>query len=58
VESHGDGDDDDDDDDDDDSGGWGKLTRPPELSNSLTSRVMWEQVGVMDEGVRMLPISI
>jgi hypothetical protein len=30
------------------------LTRPPELSGSLTSRVIWEQVGETDEGVRII----
>jgi hypothetical protein len=38
---------------------WGKLlTHPPELSGIPTSRVIWEQVGGMDKGVRILPISI
>jgi hypothetical protein len=30
------------------------LTRPPELSGSLTSRVIWEKVGERDEGVRII----
>jgi hypothetical protein len=34
------------------------LTRPPELSGSHTSRDIWEQVGGMKEGVRILRISI
>jgi hypothetical protein len=35
MESHG---------DDDDDAGWGKLlTRPPELSDSSTSRDVWEK---------------
>jgi hypothetical protein len=47
VESHG------------DDASWGKLlTHPPELSGSPTSRDIWEQVGGMDEGVRILYISI
>jgi hypothetical protein len=46
-------------DDDDDDAGWGKLpTRPPELCGSPTNRDIWEQVGGMDEGVRILRISI
>jgi hypothetical protein len=49
VESHGDDDDD----------GLGKLlTRPPELSGNPISRDIWEQVGGMHEGVRILRISI
>jgi hypothetical protein len=49
MESHG----------DDDDTGWGKLlTHPPQLSGSPTSRVIWEQVGGMDEGVRILRINI
>jgi hypothetical protein len=35
-----------------------KLTCPPELSGSPTSRDIWELVGGMDEGVRILNISI
>jgi hypothetical protein len=47
MESHGGGGD----------AGWGKLlTCPPELSGRPTSRVIWEQVEGMDEGVRILPI--
>jgi hypothetical protein len=39
--------------------GWGKLlTRPSELSGNLISRNIWEQVGGMDEGVKILHISI
>jgi hypothetical protein len=34
------------------------LTRPPELSSSPTSRDIWEQVGGMDEGVKILRIII
>jgi hypothetical protein len=46
VESHG-----------GDDASWGKLlTDPPELSGSPTSRVIWEQVGRMDEGVKILHI--
>jgi hypothetical protein len=42
-----------------DDAGWGKfLTHPPELSGSPTSRVIWEKVWGMDEGVRILHISI
>jgi hypothetical protein len=34
----------------DDNAGRGKpLTRPPELSGNATSRVVWNQVGGMDE---------
>jgi hypothetical protein len=29
---------------------------PPELSGKPTSRIIWEQVGGMVEGVRILPI--
>jgi hypothetical protein len=40
-----------------DDASWRKLlTYPPELSGSPTSRVIWEQVGRMDEGVRILLI--
>jgi hypothetical protein len=47
------------DDDDDDDTGWGKLlTRLPELSGNPTSRDIWELVGGMDEGVRILSTSI
>jgi hypothetical protein len=49
VEGHG----------DDDDAGWEKLlTRPRELSDISTSRDLWEQVGGMDEGERILRISI
>jgi hypothetical protein len=42
-----------------DDAGWGKLlTRPLELSGNPTSRVIWERVGGMGEGVRILFISI
>jgi hypothetical protein len=34
------------------------LTRPPELSVSPASRVIWEQVGGMDVGVRILHFGI
>jgi hypothetical protein len=48
VENHG-----------DDNAGWGKLlTRPLELSGKPTSRDIWERVGGMDEGVRILLINI
>jgi hypothetical protein len=48
VENHG-----------DDDADWRKLlTRPPELSGSSTSRNTWEQVRGMDEGMRILHISI
>jgi hypothetical protein len=47
VESHGGG-------DNDGDAGWGKLlTLPSELSGSPTSRDIWEQVGGMDEGMRI-----
>jgi hypothetical protein len=47
MESHG------------DDAGWGKhLTRPPELSGSPTSRDICVRVGGMDEGVRILRVSI
>jgi hypothetical protein len=40
-----------------DDDGWGKLlTRPPELSGNPVSRDIWERVGGMDEGVRILHI--
>jgi hypothetical protein len=56
VESHGDGGGDDDDDDD---AGWGKvLTRSPELCGNPISRGIWERVGGINEGVRILRISI
>jgi hypothetical protein len=43
----------------DDNAGFGNLlTRPPELSCSPASRIIWEQVGTMDGGVRILRISI
>jgi len=49
VEGHG----------DDDAVALGKLlTHPPELSGNPTSRDIWERVGGMDEGVRILLISI
>jgi hypothetical protein len=39
--------------------GWGKLlTRPPELSDSPTSRDILERVGEMHEESRILYISI
>jgi hypothetical protein len=42
--------DDDDDDDDDDDASWRKLlTHPPELSDSPTSRDIWERLGGMYE---------
>jgi hypothetical protein len=45
--------------DDDDDTGWGKLlTRPPELSGNTTNRNDRERIGGMDEGVRILRISI
>jgi hypothetical protein len=48
MESHG-----------DDDARWGKLlTCPPELSGSPNSRDIWDQVGGMDEGVRISCISI
>jgi hypothetical protein len=37
---------------------WGKLTRPPELSGNPTSREILERVDGMDEGARILHISI
>jgi hypothetical protein len=47
MESHG------------DDAGWGKLLiRPPEFSDNPTSRVIWDQVGGMDEGARILRIII
>jgi hypothetical protein len=43
--------------DDDDHASWKRLlTRPPELSGS--SRDIWERVVGMEEGVRILLISI
>jgi hypothetical protein len=43
----------------DDDANWGKLlTRPPELSGNLPSRDIWERVGGMGEGRRILHISI
>jgi hypothetical protein len=52
VKGHGGGGD-----DDDDNGYRGKLlTRPSELTGNPTSRVIWEQGGGMDEGMRTLPI--
>jgi hypothetical protein len=54
VESHGGGSG-----DDDDDAGWGKLlTRPPELSVNTTNKDIWKKVREMDEGVRILRISI
>jgi hypothetical protein len=52
VESHGDG-------GGDDDAGWVKvLTRSPELSGNPISRGIWERVGGINEGVRILRISI
>jgi hypothetical protein len=49
MESHG----------DDDGADCGTLlTLQPELSDSTTSRDIWERVGGMDKGVRILRISI
>jgi hypothetical protein len=45
-------------DDDDDADGGKLLTRPPELSDNPTSRKVWKRVGAMDEGVRILHVSI
>jgi hypothetical protein len=42
----------------DDAGKGKLLTHPPELSGISTSRDIWEQVGEMDEDVRILRISI
>jgi hypothetical protein len=42
--------------DDDHDASCGKMTCPPELSGNPTSRVIWEKVGAMNEGVRTLPI--
>jgi hypothetical protein len=48
MESHG-----------DDDAGWRKLlTHSSELFGNPMRRVIWEQAGGMDEGVRILPISI
>jgi hypothetical protein len=45
--------------DNDDGAGWGRLlTLPPELSGIPTSRDNWERVARMDEGVRILLISV
>jgi hypothetical protein len=39
--------------------GWGKLLiRPPELFGNPTSKVIWEHEGGIEEGMRILPISI
>jgi hypothetical protein len=38
--------------------GENSLTRPPELSGNLVSRDIWERVGGMEEGVRILRINI
>jgi hypothetical protein len=44
-------------DDDDDDDGRGTLqTLPPEFSSNPLTRVNCEQMGEMDEGVRILPI--
>jgi hypothetical protein len=43
--------------DDDDDGKGKLLTCPPELSGNPTSRAIWERVGGMDEGVRILHIT-
>jgi hypothetical protein len=51
VESHGE--------DDDDDAGWGKLlTLSPELLGNPTSRDIWKRVREMDEGVRILLVSV
>jgi hypothetical protein len=43
----------------DDDAGWEKfLTHAPELSGNPTSRDIWERVGGMHEGVRILLISV
>jgi hypothetical protein len=43
----------------DDDADWRKLlTHPPELSDNSISRDIWERVGIMDEGVRILHINI
>jgi hypothetical protein len=43
----------------DDDSGWGKLLiRPPELSSNPSIRVIWERVRGLNEGVRILHISI
>jgi hypothetical protein len=44
--------------DDDDAGRGKLLTHPPELSGNPTSRDIWERLGGMDEGVKILNISI
>jgi hypothetical protein len=49
VESHG---------DDDDTGREKLLTRPPELSTNPTGRDIWERAERLDEGMRILHISI
>jgi hypothetical protein len=42
-----------------DDAGWGKLlTRPPEFSGSPASRDIWEEIGGMYEGERILHISM
>jgi hypothetical protein len=44
---------------DDDVAGWKKLlTRPPDFSGNPISRDIWEQVGGMEHGMRILLISI
>jgi hypothetical protein len=45
--------------DDDDDAGWKKLlTRPPDFFGNPISRDIWEQVGGMEHGMRILHISI
>jgi hypothetical protein len=34
------------------------LTHPPEPSGNITSRIIWEKVGGMEEGARILRINI
>jgi hypothetical protein len=43
----------------DDDASWGKLlTLPPELSGNPNNRDIWEQVGGIDEGMRIYLFSM
>jgi hypothetical protein len=42
-----------------DDADWRKLlTHPPEPSDNSISRDIWERVGIMDKGVRILHVNI